>query len=282
MNLVIKSVAAIAAYILATPSFAREGAFYGLLRARDVTPFGSLRLDMRPGHAVAIDKGTFALELEVAYQNTWALSPEVEKYLIEREPLGRHELGPDDVQAIRDLPGENYLLDVETATIDLTTHYKFSDAMSAYLIVSAITYHGGFLDSTIEGFHDSFGFSTFGRPAVRRDDVNMIFDLKSSQTTFLEAATSGGLADPTLGVRYTGLRLSDRWMLGLRRRRQSSGSRAPDIAIDGPNRLWGPGHAAAARRPECNLCERGGSLLRWRDRSRTSGIADRADVDSRI
>jgi hypothetical protein len=170
---------------------------------------------MRPGHAVAIERGTFALELEAAYQNTWALSPLVENYLITREALGRHELGPDDVQAIRDLPGENYLLDLETATIDLTTHYKFSDAMSAYLIVSAITYQGGFLDSTIEDFHDSFGFSSFGRPAASRNDVNMIFDLKSSQTTFLEAPTSGGLADPTLGVRYTGLSLSDRWTLGV-------------------------------------------------------------------
>lgn len=112
-------------------------------------------------------------------QNTWALSPEVEKYLIEREPLGRRELDQSDVQAIRDLPGENYLLDLESAMIDLTTHYKFSETMSAYLIVSAITYQGGFLDGTIEDFHDAFGFSTFGRPAAHRNDVNLIFDLKS-------------------------------------------------------------------------------------------------------
>lgn len=214
MIAVLRAAAATVAFLVAMPSSAQEGMFYGLLRARDVTPFGSLRLDMRPGHAVAIERRTFAIELEVAYQNTWALSPEVEDYLIEREALGRHELGPEDVQDIRDLPGENYLLDLETATIDLTTHYKFSDSMSAYLIVSAITYQGGFLDSTIESFHDEFGFSTFGRPAVSRNDVNLIFDLKSSQTTFLEAPTNGGLADPTLGVRYTGLELSDRWMLG--------------------------------------------------------------------
>ena len=60
--------------------------------------------------------------------------------------------------------------------------------MSAYLITSAITYQGGFLDSTIDGFHDSFGFSSFGRPASSRNDVNVIFDLKSSQTALLEPA----------------------------------------------------------------------------------------------
>jgi hypothetical protein len=214
MNVVLKTFSATVLLVCATRASSQEETFYGLLRARDVTPFGSLRLDMRPGHTVAIERGTFALELEVAYQNTWALSPEVENYLIEREPLGRRELGPDDVRAIRDLPGENYLLDVETATVDLTTHYKFSDAMSAYLIVSAITYQGGFLDSTIESFHDSFGFSSFGRPAASRSDVNLVYDLNSSQTTFLETPTSGGFADPTLGVRYTGLALSETWMLG--------------------------------------------------------------------
>ena len=45
------------------------GAFYGLLRMRDLTPFGSLRLDMRPAHAVAIEPGSFAIETELGYQN---------------------------------------------------------------------------------------------------------------------------------------------------------------------------------------------------------------------
>jgi hypothetical protein len=106
------------------------GQFYGLLRSRDLTPFGSLRLDMRPAHAVAIERGTFAIEMELGYQNTWALSTEVENYLTEQEAFGRRELGPADAEAIRDLPGENYLLDLETAIFDLIVHYKFADNMS--------------------------------------------------------------------------------------------------------------------------------------------------------
>jgi hypothetical protein len=39
-----------------------DGNFYGLLRARDLTPFGFLRLDMRPAHAVAIERGSFVIE----------------------------------------------------------------------------------------------------------------------------------------------------------------------------------------------------------------------------
>jgi hypothetical protein len=169
---------------------------------------------MRPAHAIAIERGSFALTTEIGYQNTWALSPAVERYLTEQEATGRRDLGPADVQAIRDLPGENYLLDIEQALIDVSVHYKFAEKMSGYFIVNAITYGGGFLDSTIEGFHDAFGFSSFGRPAASRDDVNLIFDLKSAQVALFEAPTDGGLSDPTFGLRYTNVALSETWHLG--------------------------------------------------------------------
>jgi hypothetical protein len=190
---------------------AEDGQLYGLLRSRDLTPFGFLRLDMRPAHAVSIKPGSWAIETQVDYQNTWALSPEVEDYLTALEPTGRRNLTAADVQAIRDLPGENYLLDLELALLDVTFHYKISNIWTAYLIASGVSYQGGFLDSTIEGFHDSFGFSSFGRPAVSRNQVNLIYDLKSTQFTSLETPTDGGLLDPTLGVRYTGWTLPGNW-----------------------------------------------------------------------
>lgn len=190
-----------------------DGQLYGLLRSRDLTPFGFLRLDMRPAHAVSIKPGTWAIETELSYQNTWALSPDVEDYLTGLESSGRRDLGPADAQAIRDLPGENYLVDLELALLDVTFHYKISDVWTAYVIASGVSYQGGFLDSTIEGFHDTFGFSTFGRPAVTRNQVNLIYDLKSSQYTSLGRPTDGGLLDPTLGLRYTGLTLPGKWHL---------------------------------------------------------------------
>ncbi len=170
---------------------------------------------MRPSHAVEIEPGTWALETELGYQNTWALSPEVEKYLTGIEPLGRHELGAADVQAIRALPGENYLLDVESASLDVTLHYKLSRNWSGYLITSAVSYQGGFLDSTIEQFHDTFGFSSFGRPAAGRNDVNFIYDLKSTHVVSLGAPTDSGFNDPTIGLRYTGFRLPGPWKLAV-------------------------------------------------------------------
>lgn len=204
-----------AGLLFASQASVADAQFYGLMRSRDLTAFGFLRLDMRPAYAVSIEPGSWAIETELGYQNTWALSPEVEKYLVSLEPTGRRKLGPDDFAAIQALPGENYLLDVESANFDLTFHYKFSPHWTGYVIASAVSYQGGFLDDTIESFHDTFGFSTFGRPAVSKNDVNLIYDLKSTQLASYGAPTDGGFTDPTLGLRYTGLAPLGKWAFSM-------------------------------------------------------------------
>ncbi len=209
-----KNIAAIAALTLSIATYgpplaAADSDYLGLLRARDLTPFGFLRLDMRPAHAVAAPEGTWAFELELAHQNTWALSSGVEKYL-ESLP-GRRQLGATELDAIRALPGENYLVDLELAELDMTIHHKFSSHWGGYLVLSGVTYSGGFLDGAIEQFHEGIGFDPNGRPAARRYDVNVIADLKSAQLAFLEAPTNGGMLDPTIGVRYSGAEQIKGW-----------------------------------------------------------------------
>lgn len=214
-RLIATAVACALAYSLPAAAEPGDGRFYGLLRSRDLSPFGFLRLDMRPAHAVSIEPGTWAFETELDYQNTWALSPEVEDYLVSLEPSGRRKIGPAEVQAIRDLPGENYLLDIEGATLAFTAHYKISPEWSAYATLSAVSYSGGFLDGTIESFHDAAGFSSFGRPAVARNQATLIYDLKGSQAQFLDRPTDGGFLDPVIGARYSGFQFSPNWRLTL-------------------------------------------------------------------
>jgi len=211
--------------------------FYGMLRARDLTPFGFLRLDMRPAHAVSIEPGSWVLETEFDYQNTWALSPNVEQYLNGLEGSGRRHLGPQELADIRALPGENYLVDLEMATVDVTLHYKFSPHVAGYLIMSGVSYEGGFMDDTIERFHDSAGFHTFGRPAVARNDVNLIYDLKGAEYASLGTAPShGGLLDPTIGLRY-GTALGGRWRMSV--------EGAAKIAVAGKRTLLSTGRSDA-------------------------------------
>ena len=119
---------------------------------------------MRPAHAVNIETHTFAFEAELGYQNTWALSENVEKYLTSLETSGRRQIGPAEIEAIRDLPGENYLLDLESATLDMAVHYKISNQWT-FILRDGSVVQGGFLDSTIEGFHDLMGLSSYGRLA---------------------------------------------------------------------------------------------------------------------
>lgn len=216
---------------VASAASAEEADFFGLLRARDITPFGFLRLDMRPTHALNIPSGDWGVEMEAAYQNTWALSPEVERYL-DTLP-GRREIGPAELDAIRALPGENYLADFELGLLDVSFQYQFSSQWAAYVVLSGVHYGGGFLDGTIEAFHDAAGFSDFGRPAVVRNGTSYILDLKNSQIALFEAPTSGGLLDPVFGLRYSGLRFGKDWQVIL--------EAAAKVPVDGRRDLLSTG-----------------------------------------
>jgi hypothetical protein len=213
----------------------RDGdGFYGMLRSRDLTPFGFLRLDMRPAHAVSIEPHTFAFETELGYQNTWALSRNVETYLKSLEATGqRRSVDAALVQEIQDLPGENYLLDLESATMDFAVHYKFSHQWSLYAIATAVSYHGGFLDSAIEKFHDVAGFTTFGRHAIDRNGTHLIYDLKSTDVVLLDPPQAQGFLDPTLGLRYSGIKLPRGWDMSM--------ELAAKIAVDGERPLLSTG-----------------------------------------
>ncbi len=191
----------VAAAAFGPPSSAAESDYLGLLRARDLTTFGFLRLDMRPAHAIHAAPGTWAVEAELAHQNTWALSSGARDYLDSLQ--GRRSLGPDEVADILALPGENYVFDMELAQLDVTLHYKFTEHWGGYLVLSGVNYSGGFLDSSIESFHDAFGFDNNGRPAVERNAVNLIADLNNASLAVFDAPTTGGLLDPTIGVRYS-------------------------------------------------------------------------------
>jgi Protein of unknown function (DUF3187) len=191
----------VAAAAFGPPLSAAESDYLGLLRARDLTTFGFLRLDMRPAHAVHSTPGTWAIEAELAHQNTWALSSGARDYLDGLS--GRRSLGPDEVEDILALPGENYVLDMELAQLDVTLHYKFTEHWGGYLVMSGVNYSGGFLDSSIENFHDVFGFDDNARPAVEQNAVNLIADLNNANIAVFDPPTSGGLLDPTIGVRYS-------------------------------------------------------------------------------
>lgn len=182
---------------------AEEGGWQtlGLMRVRDMSPFGIARLDMLPAHSVAATPGTFAFEVNVSYQNTWALSDNVKDYLTKRG-VERGEITADDVAAIVALPGDAYLVDGEFGLVDLTLHYRVTRHIGIYATIPYFFAGGGFLDATIEDFHDGVGFESAGREFVPRNDWIAIGSLEGA-TVVIDERPDSEFGDPVFGLRYS-------------------------------------------------------------------------------
>lgn len=173
----------------------------GLMRVRDLTPFGLARLDLLPAHAVAATPGTFALEVNLSYQNTWALSENVRDYLAERG-VERGKIGADDIAGILALPGDAYLFDGEVGLLDLTLHYRASRHFGLYATIPYFNADGGFLDSTIESFHNNAGLSNAGREFAPHNRFLAVAGLDRT-TIVIDEAPESEFGDPVFGVRYS-------------------------------------------------------------------------------
>jgi hypothetical protein len=174
----------------------------GLLRARDLTPFGLLRLDMLPAYTADAPVDEWTFEAKYAYQNTFILSDNARDYL-ETRNIGRRPLRPQDAAAILALPGDAYLVDGEVGYADLIVQRRTSEYWSIYLTIPYIQYGDGALDRTIENFHDAIGFSQQGRDLVARNRFAIIYNVGEVSFAQLDRSVRGGFGDPVFGVRYS-------------------------------------------------------------------------------
>lgn len=168
-------------------------------QARDLSLFNILRLDMPSADAIAAPREAWAFDVQAGYQNTWSMSPNIQDYFETRN--ARRRLDAADIAEIRALPYEKFLVDMELGVIDFTVHRRIDERWSAYGIVGAVSYGGGFMDAPIERFHSAFGFREYVRGAVPRNQATIIADTGATHYV-LRGAPSGGLLDPTLGLRY--------------------------------------------------------------------------------
>src|SRR5262245_44132588 len=214
---------------------AEEGGWQrlGLMRVRDMSPFGIARLDMLPAHAVAATPGTFAFEVNVSYQNTWALSDNVKDYLTKRG-IERGKITADDIAAIVALPGDAYLVDGEFGLVDLTLHYRVTRYVGIYATIPYFFAGGGFLDATIEDFHDAVGFASAGREFAPRNDWIAMGSLEGA-TVVIDKPPKSQFGDPVFAVRYSLRPLEDRYNVIL--------ETAAKVALsDGSDRLVSTGN----------------------------------------
>lgn len=183
----------------------------GPLRIRDMTPFNLLRLDMRPAHAVVAGPGSWGIEADLSNSNTFVMSDNVKTYLDARG--GRSPLTRSDADAILGLGEDAYFVDGEFGLLDLTFHYKVTGRSSVYVTLSAYNFTGGFLDGTIESFHQAFGLGDGGRDLVPRDGFQLVSSIEGARFSSLDAPVRSGLGDPVVGVRYFWPLSGTRWGL---------------------------------------------------------------------
>jgi hypothetical protein len=182
----------IAAAPVATPA-AGATELLGPLRIRDMTPFNLLRLDMLPAHAVTAAPGTWAIETNLSYTNTFVMSDNVNRYLEARGTPG--PLTRTDVDAILALGEDAYYVDGEFGLLDLGFHYAWTRRASIYVSIPVYDFSGGLLDGIIEGFHERFGFAAGGRDLVARDRFQAILSLDGNPSYYLEPPVGGGVGD---------------------------------------------------------------------------------------
>lgn len=172
----------------------------GPLRIRDMTPFNILHLDLLPAHACTGGSETWAIEVDFSRTNTFVMSDNVRSYLDRRG--SREPLTKDDAQAILGEGEDFYFFDGEISLLDLTFHKGLTQRASMYITLPVYDFTGGWFDSTVEGFHETFGFSSAGRDRVPRDRFQAVASLGGRHVTVLDRELEGGMGDPTFGLRY--------------------------------------------------------------------------------
>src|SRR6185503_3650043 len=118
------------AALLASPAKA-ETDLLGPLRIRDMTPFNLLRLDMLPAHAVAAGRGSWAIEANLSFSNTFVMSGNVRDFLQARG--GHGALTAADAEAILGLGEDAYYVDGEFGLLETTFHYRVRRTTSVSL-----------------------------------------------------------------------------------------------------------------------------------------------------
>jgi len=186
---------------------AQAGELQGPMRLRDLSPFALNRLDFQPTAAISAVPRHWALELHFAQANTYVLDKKTAKFLGNRPP--RTPLRAADVTGLESQGRDYYFYDGAISILNLTGHYALGEHWALYAAVPVHHYGGGFMDSTIEGFHQFWGLDDAHRPLVPRNGYQVAMRLNGQQYSDLNPGSTTRFSDPTVGLRFRDLRWGD-------------------------------------------------------------------------
>lgn len=189
---------------LATALQARAGSLQGPMRLRDLSPFALQRLDFQPSAAISAVPKHWALEVHFAQANTYVHDGDTADLLYQR-PL-RTPLRPQDIAALENQHRDYFFYDGSISILNLTGHLALNRNWALYAALPVHHYGGGVMDSTIEGFHQFWGFDDADRPLVPRRGYQVAMRLNGERYVELAPESATRIADPTVGLRFRGLR----------------------------------------------------------------------------
>lgn len=185
--------------LLALPAAAQAPSFAGPLRIRDLSPISILRLDFPPAWGVGPEPKR-ALRVQYSTANIFILSDVAAEFLESRgadDPLQR-----EDVEALLGVPGDVFLFDGEISIIE--AEYVRAIAPRTHLQITwPLHLHGGgFLDRTIEAFHETTGLNTARRDLLSRNDMHVVARLGEDRLVMVDRGTRAGTGDPSVALRH--------------------------------------------------------------------------------
>jgi hypothetical protein len=135
-----------------------------------VLPF----LELPPSSAFLLARGQMRLETGLAYENTHAMSRDLLRTYSDGQ---RHFLTLSDLESVAAASkGETaYLVDGETLRLALTGAWGLGAGLEIDAELPLLLHTGGFIDGTIENYHDALGFGDGGRSAFERDQSFMAY-----------------------------------------------------------------------------------------------------------
>ena len=86
---------------------------------------------------------------------------------------------------------EKIVLDGESYRATIGFRYGVAKGIEAGIDIPYVFYSGGFLDSFIQGFHDTFGFNQMGRDAVPKNRLLFEYTRSGVQQLRISHANSG-------------------------------------------------------------------------------------------
>lgn len=180
-----------------TIAAAEEPDFLGPLRIRDLSPITMLRLDFVPAHAL---RGRWrAVRVNYSQANVYIVTDAVADYLRIRgndEPLGQA-----DIEEIFRTDGDVFFFDGELTVVETEYIQSLTERTQLQVTWPLVMHGGGFLDRTIENFHEAIGHNTASRDLTSRNDLQVIARLGGDELRMIDHGTRGATGDPSVSLR---------------------------------------------------------------------------------